>query len=142
MTTNGHAAAGGFDIPIVDFAAWTESSAEDSKKMAIKFTDACRFVRFVYIVNRGVPSCKIAETFAWSKNLFAFDISQKVLAPHTNGSEVHHGYSWPGLEKLFQAYGDEDDPDLVEKLRLISDAKVILRHLPSCHTEWKYLGEL
>jgi isopenicillin N synthase-like dioxygenase len=111
-------------IAIVDFAGWANGGKEQRKGIATQLTDACRSVGFVYIVNHGIPSSKIAETFSWTKRLFALDRNQKMLAPHPNGSAVHRGYSWPGLEKVSQLYGDEEDADLAKQLREITDVKV------------------
>lgn len=47
-----------------------------------------------------------------------------MLAPHPPGHVVHRGYSWPGLEKVSNSMGDEDNPDLVKKLRQVPDVKV------------------
>ena len=48
-----------------------------------------------------------------------------MLAPHPSGFTVHRGYSWPGLEKVSNAMGDEDDKeDLTKSLRQVSDVKV------------------
>jgi len=111
-------------IAIVDFAGWVNGGKEQRKDIATRLTDACRSVGFVYIVNHGIPSSKIAETFSWTKKLFDLDRNQKMLAPHPNRSAVHRGYSWPGLEKVSQLYGDEEDADLAKKLRAITDVKV------------------
>ena len=111
-------------IAIVDFAGWVKGSKEQRKDIGTRLTDPCRSVGFVYIVNHGIPSSKIAETFSWTKKLFDLDRNQKMLAPHPDGSAVHRGYSWPGLEKVSQLYGDEEDADLATKLRAITDVKV------------------
>lgn len=113
-------------IPIVDFTAWVHGSKEQRKDIATQLANACRSVGFVYAVNHGIPSSKIAETFAWTKKLFDLDRNQKMLAPHHYGSAVHRGYSWPGLEKVSQLYGDEEDADLAKQLRAIADVKVRL----------------
>ena len=123
--TNGHKAAEASRIPVVDFAGWGEGSKQQKKVIAMQLADACRVVGFAYIVNHGIPSTKIQETFAWSKKFFDLSREKKMMAPHPNGSAVHRGYSWPGLEKVSQAYGDEGDPDLVKNLRAISDVKVL-----------------
>ncbi len=102
---------------------------EQRKGIATQLNDACRSVGFVYIVNHGIPSSKIAETFSWTKKLFDLDRNQKMLAPHPNGSAVHRGYSWPRLEKVSQLYGDEEDADLAKKLRAITDVKVRFEEL-------------
>lgn len=122
-------AVGDADIAIVDFAGWANGTKEQRKDIATRLTDSCRSLGFVYIVNHGVPASKIADTFSWTKKLFDLDRNQKMLAPHPNGSTVHRGYSWPGLEKVSQLYGDEDDADLAKKLRAIVDVKVGPRSL-------------
>ena len=112
-------------IPIVDFAAWDPKTAPEKRKsVAQELVRACRSVGFVYIVNHNVSSERLAQAFGWSKKLFDLELEQKMLAPHPEGHTVHRGYSWPGLEKVSNAMGDEDDADLTKKLRQISDVKV------------------
>ncbi len=48
-----------------------------------------------------------------------------MLAPHPPAFTVHRGYSWPGLEKVSNAMGDEEDVENLKKeLRQVSDVKV------------------
>ena len=113
-------------VPIVDFAGWsTNASNEQRKEVANQLVEACRTVGFVYIINHNVTPKTLAEAFGWSKKLFDLEREQKMLAPHPDGYTVHRGYSWPGLEKVSNAMGDEEDEDLTEKLRQVSDVKVM-----------------
>ena len=112
-------------IPIVDFAEW-ESTAEKKRRIAAELVDACKTVGFVYIINHKIAPEKLAEAFEWSKKLFDLSHEEKMLAPHPDGFAVHRGYSWPGLEKVSNAVGDEDNPELVAKLREVSDVKVLV----------------
>ena len=113
-------------IPVVDFAVWhSDATAEEKKALATKLIDACRDVGFVYIINHSVEPKKLAEAFETSKKLYDLPLEKKKLAPHPPGFTVHRGYSWPGLEKVSNAMGDEEDKDLTEKLRSVSDAKVL-----------------
>ena len=113
-------------VPIVDFAGWsTNASNEQRKKVANQLVEACRNVGFVYIINHNVASERLAEAFGWSKKLFDLELKQKLLAPHPEGYTVHRGYSWPGLEKVSNAMGDEEDEELSKKLRQVSDVKVM-----------------
>lgn len=92
--------------------------------IAARLTEACCNVGFVYITNHDVSSEKLGEAFAWSKKLFDLELEQKMLAPHPSGHTVHRGYSWPGLEKVSNAMGDEADAEELKKnLRQISDVK-------------------
>ena len=112
-------------IPIVDFAKWDSSaSAEQKREIANQLTEACKTVGFVYIVNHAVSPRRLAEAFAWAKKLFDLKREEKMLAPHPNGSAVHRGYSWPGLEKVSDLMGDEDDADAAKNARQVSDVKV------------------
>lgn len=113
-------------IPVVDFADWTsDASVEQKKAIADKLIEACQNVGFVYIINHHLSSERLAQAFEWSKKLFDLKLEQKMLAPHPAGFTVHRGYSWPGLEKVSDAMGDEDDvADLAKNLRQISDVKV------------------
>lgn len=122
---NGHMTAEESKIPIVDFAQWTNGSQDQRKTIAKEFLGACQTVGFVYIINHGVPSIKIQEAFAVSKKLFDLSDDQKKMAPHPPGGAHHRGYSWPGFEKVTQAFGDEENKEnLRNELRSISDVKV------------------
>lgn len=114
-------------IPIVDFAEWSANSPQKEKQeIATQLAEACRNVGFVYIINHKVSPERLAEAFAWSKKLFDLKRDEKMLAPHPNGSAVHRGYSWPGLEKVSNLMGDEEDPEAAKKARAVSDVKVRL----------------
>ena len=112
-------------IPVVDFSGWGSATVEKKSRIAAQLVDACKAVGFAYVINHKIPPSRLAEAFAWSKKLFDLSHEQKMLAPHPNGFAVHRGYSWPGLEKVSNAVGDEDDPELVAKLRQVSDVKVL-----------------
>lgn len=112
-------------IPVVNFATWTDGSPrEERQKIASQLAHACQTVGFVYIINHRIPHEKLREAFDLSKKLFDLGQDKKMLAPHPPGHVVHRGYSWPGLEKVSNSMGDEDDPDLATKLRQVSDLKV------------------
>lgn len=113
-------------IPVVDFADWgPKASLETRKSIAQKLIEACQNVGFVCITNHHLPPERLAQAFEWSKKLFDLKLEQKMLAPHPSGFMVHRGYSWPGLEKVSNAMGDEDDTaELKKSLRQISDVKV------------------
>ena len=113
-------------IPVVDFEGWTSNAPlEQRKTIAQQLIKACQNVGFVYITNHHLPPERLTQAFAWSKKLFDLKLEQKMLAPHPSGFTVHRGYSWPGLEKVSNAMGDEDDrADLTKNLRQISDVKV------------------
>ncbi len=113
-------------IPVVDFAGWTSNAPLEQKKaIAQKLIKACQTVGFVYITNHHLSSERLSQAFEWSKKLFDLKLEQKMLAPHPSGFTVHRGYSWPGLEKVSNAMGDEEDKaDLMKNLRQISDVKV------------------
>ncbi|KAL8881562.1 MAG: hypothetical protein Q9192_007772 [Flavoplaca navasiana] len=111
-------------VPVIDFAKWhTGGSQEGKQKISSQLASACKSVGFVYIVNHLMPHEKISEAFLWSKKMFDLEQKQKMLAPHPPGYVVHRGYSWPGLEKVSNSMGDENDPELVNKLRQVSDVK-------------------
>ncbi|KAI4178969.1 MAG: hypothetical protein LQ346_007307, partial [Caloplaca aetnensis] len=111
-------------IPIVDFAHWTDDAPLEQKQViASQLIRACQSVGFVYITNHLIPPEKIQEAFAWSQKLFALKQEDKLLAPHPPGHAVHRGYSWPGLEKVSNSMGDEEDSGLVDKLRQVEDFK-------------------
>lgn len=125
-------AAGSPSIPIVDFRGWTASAPlKQRKDIAQQLIEACQNVGFVYITNHPLPPERLAQAFEWSKKLFSLKQEQKMLAPHPSGFTVHRGYSWPGLEKVSNAMGDEDDTaELNKRLRQISDVKVQPNMMP------------
>lgn len=112
-------------IPVVDFAGWTSNnSLEHRRAIAHKLIEACQNVGFVYITNHQISPEQLAEAFQWSRKLFDLKLEQKMLAPHPSGFTVHRGYSWPGLEKVSNAMGDEEDAaELTKDMRQISDIK-------------------
>lgn len=109
-------------IPIIDFSRWKIGSSEERKAIANQLVDQCRRVGFIYIVNHGVEPELLDSAFSWSKRLFNLEQDKKMLAPHPDGSAVHRGYSWPGLEKVSQVLNG-DDPNIVNKLREVMDCK-------------------
>ena len=113
-------------IPVVDFAGWSPTAPlEQRRAIAQKLIHACQTVGFVYITNHHLSSDRLAQAFEWSKKLFDLKHEQKMLAPHPSGFTVHRGYSWPGLEKVSNAMGNEEDKEeLAKTLRQISDVKV------------------
>lgn len=113
-------------IPVVDFAGWTSNnSLEHRRAIAHKLIEACQDVGFVYITNHQISPEQLAEAFQWSRKLFDLKLEQKMLAPHPSGFTVHRGYSWPGLEKVSNAIGDEENAaELTKDLRQVSDIKV------------------
>lgn len=112
-------------IPVVDFSQWDEGTIEQKKAVADQLVQACRNVGFCYITNNNIHRNHLAQAFAWSKRLFDLKQEEKMLAPHPPGFAVHRGYSWPDLEKVSNAMGDEEDVDeLRKKLRQVSDIKV------------------
>ncbi|KAL8814851.1 MAG: hypothetical protein Q9223_005960 [Gallowayella weberi] len=111
-------------VPVIDFANWKSSSSREEKQMiASQLATVCETVGFVYIINHLLPHEEVTEAFAWSKRFFDLRQDQKRLAPHPPGHVVHRGYSWPGLEKVSNSMGDEEDPELVKQLRKVSDIK-------------------
>lgn len=114
-------------IPIVDFSQWgNQASSEQKQLIADQLVNACRNVGFCYITNHNISPDYLAQAFGWSKKLFDLKQEEKMLAPHPEGFAVHRGYSWPGLEKVSNAMGDEEDTEELKKqLRQVSDIKVI-----------------
>lgn len=111
-----------FDLPVIDFMNWkTDSTLEERYATGKELADACHNVGFVYIINHGIESQLLEEAFMWSKRLFNLAPSDKMLAPHPPGPNVHRGYSYPGLEKVSQVISE--DIELGEKLREVKDCK-------------------
>lgn len=116
-------------IPIVDFGGWDSASLGQKRLIAAQLIEACQSIGFVYIRNHKIPPARIAEAFSWSQKLFDLSSEEKKLAPHPDGSAVHRGYSWPGLEKVTNLKGDEEDAHLAQELRQVADVKVFLASL-------------
>ncbi|KAL4933934.1 isopenicillin N synthase family dioxygenase [Aspergillus undulatus] len=114
------------ELPVVDFSSWYGFDNEASqKRVARELVDACQRVGFVRIINHSLPESTLEETFEWSKRLFALPEEEKMKAPHPGGWAVHRGYSWPGLEKVTQIMGADDDGELKGKLREVPDVKEV-----------------
>lgn len=115
-------------IPIIDFSPFTNPTSttttttsnsnsrpsqqqqqEKQKLVAKELISACKSVGFAYIINHSVSKERVLEAFSWSEKWFALSSEEKKLAPHPAGSSVHRGYSWPGLEKVSNLMGDEED---------------------------------
>ncbi|QSZ30121.1 hypothetical protein DSL72_004641 [Monilinia vaccinii-corymbosi] len=109
-------------IPLVDFSPFLHPTSPTSRlKTAKALVDACRRVGFVYIINHDIPSSLLEGAFAMTKNLFDLSHEEKMQAEHPPGPTVHRGYSYPGLEKVYQVISD--DAELGEKLRGVRDCK-------------------
>lgn len=111
-------------IPIIDFAGWNSSSLGQKRSTAAQLIKACQSIGFVYIINHQIPRARVTEAFSWSKKLFDLSSEEKKLAPHPEGAAVHRGYSWPGLEKVSNLMGDEEDAHLAKEVRQVADVKV------------------
>jgi isopenicillin N synthase-like dioxygenase len=110
------------NIPVVDFAKLSDNN-DIAKRASIarSLVSACQQVGFVYIVNHGLSTGQINDAFATSKRLFAPGHEAKMQAPHPDGPAVHRGYSYPGLEKVSQYAGGEEE--VGEQLREVADCK-------------------
>ncbi|KAF7892864.1 uncharacterized protein EAF02_000402 [Botrytis sinoallii] len=109
-------------IPIIDFAPFLYPTSSTSRLETAKaLVNACRHFGFVYIINHDVPSSLLEEAFVMTKQLFDLPHEAKMQAPHPPGPSVHRGYSYPGLEKVYQVISD--DTELGEKMRGVKDCK-------------------
>ncbi|ESZ99278.1 hypothetical protein SBOR_0319 [Sclerotinia borealis F-4128] len=109
-------------IPIIDFSPFLHPTTPTSRLQTAKaLVDACRQVGFVYIINHDIPSSLLDEAFAITKRLFDLSHEEKMQAEHPPGPTVHRGYSYPGLEKVYQVISD--DAALGEQLRGVRDVK-------------------
>ena len=109
------------NIPTLDFSPYDNNSPADRLELAKSLITAFRTTGFVTLTNHGLSPSLLSSVFETSKNLFALPLEQKLLAPHPPGPEVHRGYSQPGLEKVSQYYGG--DEDVGKKLREVVDCK-------------------
>lgn len=112
-------------IPIIDFAPFLHPTSPTSRLETAKaLVNACRHFGFVYIINHDVPSSLLEEAFGFTNQLFDLSHEAKMQAPHPPGMSVHRGYSYPGLEKVYQVISD--NTELGEKMRGVKDCKVSL----------------
>lgn len=112
-------------IPVVDFARWRSNSHEEQLNIAKELVSACHNVGFVYIVNHGISDELLDEAFGMTKKLFDLSHEEKMLAPHPPGPAHHRGYSYAGLEKVSQVYGNDADTEgMGDSLRETTDSKV------------------
>lgn len=112
-------------LAVVDFSGWMKGTNTERKAIANKLVQACQDIGFCYITNHDISPEYLTQAFEWSKKLFDLKQEEKMLAPHPDGFAVHRGYSWPGLEKVSNAMGDEEDvEELKKELRQVSDIKV------------------
>jgi isopenicillin N synthase-like dioxygenase len=128
VVTNGQKASSKAEpsgIPVVDFAKWTPGdSSEEQQAIARDLVEACQSFGFVNIINHGLDPNLLAEAFGWSKKLFDLSYEEKMKAPHPDGSAVHRGYSYPGLEKVSQVMNESGNSEVAKKLREVQDCKV------------------
>jgi isopenicillin N synthase-like dioxygenase len=109
-------------IPVVDFAKRSSTSdLAERISLARSLVSACQQVGFVYIINHGLDQQLLDDAFATTKRLFSLSHEAKMQAPHPDGPAVHRGYSYPGLEKVSQYAGGEQE--VGEQLRDITDCK-------------------
>lgn len=109
------------NIPTLDFSPYDNNSPEGRLELAKSLITAFRTTGFVTLTNHGLPPSLLSTALQTSRQLFALSLEQKLLAPHPPGPEVHRGYSQPGLEKVSQYYGG--DEDVGKKLREVVDCK-------------------
>lgn len=110
------------EIPVIDFSPWLNSKSKASQLSVAKdLISAFQTVGFAYIIKHNLPPNLINDAFHASKRLFSLDHETKMLAPHPDGPQVHRGYSHPGLEKVSQYAGGEEE--VGEKLRETTDCK-------------------
>lgn len=111
-----------YKIPTIDFSRWTNSNNESSRSaVAQNLVSAFQSVGFVSLTNHGLSTDLIDTAFNTSKRLFTLSHDEKMQAPHPDGPQVHRGYSHPGLEKVSQYAGGEEE--VGERLREIVDCK-------------------
>lgn len=109
-------------IPIIDFAKWPSTNDQVERlSLAKSIVSACQQVGFVYIINHGMNPQLLDNAFETTKRLFALSHEAKMQAPHPDGPAVHRGYSYPGLEKVSQYAGGEQE--VGEQLREVTDCK-------------------
>lgn len=117
-------------IPIVDLTAYSSSTSSQRQLIAHDLAHACTSVGFVYIAGHGIPAELTQAAFAWSKRFFDLPAQDKMKAPHPDGPSVHRGYSHPGLEKVSQETGPDDEVgSRAKKLREVEDFKASIAAL-------------
>ncbi|KAI9680044.1 MAG: hypothetical protein M1817_005060 [Caeruleum heppii] len=111
-------------IPVVDLSNYFSSAPEQRQRVSKDLADVCCRVGFVYLVGHGLSPELQRQAFSWSKKLFDLSHEDKMKAPHPPGPTVHRGYSHPGLEKVSQEVGSDDEQGSRAKaLRQVQDYK-------------------
>lgn len=61
-------------------------------------------------------------------------MAERLQVPHPDGWAVHRGYSWPGLEKVSQAVGADNNKERAVELREVPGVKVspVASSVPFC----------
>lgn len=112
-------------LPIIDLSTYTTSTPPQQQLIAHDLAHACSSLGFVYIAGHGLAPEQIEAAFAWSKKFFDLPVQDKMKAPHPDGPSVHRGYSHPGLEKVSQEIGPDDElGSRARALRQVADYKV------------------
>jgi isopenicillin N synthase-like dioxygenase len=110
------------NVPVIDFAKFSDNhDIAERLSIARSLVLACQQVGFVYIISHGLSKNQIDNAFATSKRLFVLGHETKMQAPHPDGPAVHRVYSYPGLEKVSQYAGGEEE--VGEQLREVAGCK-------------------
>ncbi len=99
-------------VPVIDFSAFLEGTAEGKAKVAMAIRAACEDTGFFYLSGHGIPQSQIDAIFAASRCFFALPLEERLkvrLTPRQNC-----GYQPLGS----RMYGDKADaPDLNESFK-------------------------
>jgi len=94
-------------VPMIDFSAMLNGTAEAKARVAAELRDACINVGFFYIRNHGVPQDLIDAMFDLQPRLFGLPLGEK-MRWHAKGSSHLLGYIGMQAENADPAAGKGD----------------------------------
>jgi len=100
-----------YRIPVIDIQGLRSGNLEEVEEAAKKIGDACKDIGFFYIVNHGISTNIIDDTFRYSKEFFDLPLNEKMKYSLENNSMSFRGYS-PALSEL--ADGKRNSYELME----------------------------
>ncbi len=65
-------------VPVIDFTAFREGTAEGKAKVAAAIREACEDTGFFYLSGHGIPLSQIDAIFAASRRFFALPLEERL----------------------------------------------------------------
>ncbi|KAJ5649421.1 Oxoglutarate/iron-dependent dioxygenase [Penicillium longicatenatum] len=84
----------------LDFARFYHKSIDERDQFCRELITGLRNSGWVRLVNHGIPSSNINQTFEASQKFFKLPLEQKLKSPHPLTAHPHRGFSPVGLENI------------------------------------------